>query len=174
MRRLERLYAKLCLRVNPAKSAVAPVWQRTFLGFRFWVAQGGRVKWRVAREALGAMKDRVRQLTSRSRGRSVRKVAGELRRYLLGWKEYFGRAETPRVFRELDEWIRHRLRAIHLKQWKRGTTIYRELRARGMSPRTAAQVAAGGRCWWKNSHLAINIALPNRYFDKLGVPRLIA
>lgn len=174
MQRLAWLYAKLRLRVNPAKSAVAPVWRRTFLGFRFWVAPGGRIKRRVAREALGVMKDRVRAITARNGGRSIRNVAGELREYLLGWKGYFRLAETPRVFRELDEWIRHRLRAIHLKQWKRGRTIYRELRARGMSGRKAAQVAANARRWWKTAHLAINIALPNRYFDELGVPRLIA
>jgi len=174
MQRLVRLYAKLRLRVNPAKSAVAPVWRRTFLGFRFWVAPGGWVKRRVAKEALGVMKDRVRAITARNGGRSIPQVAADLREYLLGWKEYFRLAETPGVYRALDEWIRHRLRAIQLKQWKRGTTIYRELRARGMSHRAAAQVAAGRRCWWRNAHLAINIALPNRTFDKLGVPRLIA
>lgn len=118
--------------------------------------------------------DRVRAITARNGGRSILQVKGELREYLLGSKGYFRLAETPGVYHALDEWIRHRLRAIHLKQWKRGTTIYRELRARGMSHRTAAQVAAGGRCWWRNAHLAINIALPNRTFDNLGVPQLIA
>ncbi len=81
------------------------------------------------------MKDRVRQITRRTGGRSMRQVFAELRGYLLGWKEYFRLADTPRIFRDLDEWIRHRLRAVHLKQWKRGTTVYRELRARGLSER---------------------------------------
>ena len=76
------------------------------------------------------------------------------------------------VFRGLDEWIRHRLRAIQLKQWKRGRTVFRELRSRGMSRTAAAKVAANARRWWRNSAMAINIALPKAYFDGLGVPRL--
>ena len=93
---------------------------------------------------------------------------------MRGWKEYFRLADTPNVFGELDEWIRHRLRAIHLKQWKRGTTIFRELRARGLSELSAKRVAANGRRWWKNSAKLINVAFPIRYFDELGLPRLAA
>ena len=77
-------------------------------------------------------------------------------------------------FRALDEWIRHRLRAIQLKHWKRGRTIYRELAARGMKGVAAAKVAANSRRWWHNSALAIHIALPNSTFDQLGIPRLAA
>lgn len=172
MQRLHRLYARLRLRINPAKSAVAPVWQRSFLGFGFWAARGGEGRRRVAKKTLGAMKDRVRDITARSRGRSIPQVVEELRGFLVGWKEYFRLADTPGVFRELDEWLRHRLRAIHLKQWKRGRTIYRELCARGMTGPQARRVAANGRRWWKNAGMAINIALPIRYFDELGVPRL--
>ena len=96
----------------------------------------------------------------------------ELRGYLSGWKEYFRLAETPGVFGALDEWVRHRLRAVQLKQWKHGKTVYRELRARGMSQRGAAQVAANTRRWWRNAGMAIHIALPTRYYDRIGVPRL--
>ena len=96
----------------------------------------------------------------------------ELRGYLCGWREYFKLAETPGIFRGLDQWIRHRLRAIQLKQWKRGTTIYRELRALGISEPVAARIAANARRWWKNSAMSLNAALPNRYFDGLGLPRL--
>ena len=98
----------------------------------------------------------------------------ELRGYLTGWKEYFRLADTPRIFRELDEWIRHRLRAIHLKHWKTPRTIYRELRNWGISDVGARRVAANGRRWWKNSGKLINVAFPIRYFDELGVPRLAA
>jgi group II intron reverse transcriptase/maturase len=172
MQHLTRLYAKLRLRINPAKSAVAPVWRRSFLGFSFWVARGGEVRRRVAKKTLRTMKDRVRKLTARNRGRSMTQVVTELRGYLVGWKGYFRLADTPGVFRGLDEWLRHRLRALHLKQWKRGRTIYRRLRARGLSEHQAAKVAANGRRWWKNAGMAIHIALPIRYFDELGVPRL--
>ena len=79
---------------------------------------------------------------------------------------------TPKALWELDQWIRHRLRAIHLKQWKRGTTIFRELRARGLSVTGAATVAANGRRWWKSSAKLINVAFPISYFDQLGVPWL--
>jgi len=98
----------------------------------------------------------------------MKSVIAGLRSYLLGWKEYFRLADTPGVCDELDKWIRHRLRAIHLKQWKRGTTIYRELRARGLSEHGAAKVAANGRRWWKNSGMLIHVAFPVRYFDELG------
>ena len=169
---LRRLYAKLRLRVNESKSAVARPWDRKFLGYSFWVAKGREVKRRVASKALVALKQRVRSITKRSRGRSIPRVMTELRGYLVGWKEYFRLADTPKIFRELDEWIRHRLRAIQLKQWKRGTTIFRELRARGLSEDKAARVAGNAQSWWRNSGMVINIALPASHFDNLGVPRL--
>jgi len=127
MEALKRLYAKLRLRVNEAKSAVARPWSRKFLGYSFWIAPGRQVKRRVAPEALKAMKDRVRKITRRTGGRSIPSVTQELREYLGGWREYFQLAETPRVFSDIDGWVRHRLRALQLKQWKRGSTVYRAL-----------------------------------------------
>ncbi len=174
MELLRRLFAGLKLRVNESKSAVGPAWNRKILGYSFWTGPGRTVKRRVANKALGTMKDRVRAITTRTRGRSIVQIAAELRSYLLGWKAYFQLADTPKVFRELDEWIRHRLRAIHLKHWKRGKTIFRELRARGLSDVSAKRVAANGRRWWKNSAMVINVAFPIRYFDELGIPRLAA
>jgi group II intron reverse transcriptase/maturase len=172
MQTLRRLYARLRLRVNEAKSAVARPWDRKFLGYSFWVAKGREIKRRVASQALAAMKERIRQITRRSGGRSIESVSTELRGYLVGWKEYFRLADTPRIFRELDEWIRHRMRAIQLKQWKRGKTISRELRARGLSENAAAKIVGNARRWWRNSSMAINIALPTTLYDRLGVPRL--
>jgi group II intron reverse transcriptase/maturase len=169
---LSRFYGRLRLRINEAKSAVARVWARKFLGFSFWVAPGGTVRIRIATKALNAMKERVRQLTGRSCGRSLAQVAQDLRPYLLGWKSYFRLAETPNIFHELDEWIHHRLRAIQLKQWTRGRTVFRELIRRKISPEAAAYVAANTRRWWKNSAMALHVALPNRWITELGVPRL--
>ncbi len=120
------------------------------------------------------MKIRVREVTRRSRSQSITRVVQDLRSYLVGWKNYFRLADTPGVFRALDEWIRHRLRALHLKHWRRGTTIYRELRARGLPEHAAARVAANGHRWWRNSAMLINIAFPTSYFDGLGLPRLAA
>ncbi len=171
---LRRLYANLRLRVNEAKSAVDRAWNRKLLGYSFWSGRGGEVKRRVAPKALETMKDRVRELTRRTRSQSIARVAQDLRSYLTGWKNYFRLADTNNVFRELDEWIRHRLRALHLKHWRHGPTIYRELRARGLSERGAARVAINGRRWWKNSAQLVHIAFPIHYFDQLGIPRLAA
>lgn len=170
MQALQCLYARLKLRINQSKSAVAKPWDRKFLGYSFWVAPGKVIKRRVAAKALMAMKDRVRRITRRSGGRSIESVIAELREYLVGWKSYFQLADTPRVLSDLDQWIRHRLRAIQLKQWKRGRTTYRELRARGLSEDAAVQVASNARRWWKNASMQINIALPTNLYA--AVPRL--
>jgi len=171
---LRRLYERLRLRINEAKSAADRAWNRKLLGYSFWVAPGRVVKRRVANKALATMKEQVRLITKRTRGQSIRQVCDRLRGYLRGWKEYFRLADTPGIFADLDEWIRHRLRALHLKHWKRGPTIYRELRARGLTERAASRVAANGQRWWKNSGMLINVAFPISYFDTLGLPRLAA
>ncbi|WP_035877064.1 group II intron maturase-specific domain-containing protein, partial [Cupriavidus sp. amp6] len=85
---------------------------------------------------------------------------------------YFRLAQTPKIWRELDKWMRHRLRAIQLKHWRRGRVIYRELRALGATADAARQVAASGRCWWRNSGDSLNRVLTIAYFDQLGMPRL--
>ena len=170
---LRRLYAKLRLQINEAKSAVAHPWDRPFLGYSFWVAPGRAVKRRVAPAALATMKARVRELTGRNRGCSIATIVAELRGYLRGWKAYFRLADTPKVFVAFDKWLRRRLRMVYLKQWKRGTTAFRELRARGVSEAVAAQAASHTRRWWQTAHhAALHIALPAVYFDRVGVPRL--
>lgn len=171
---LRRQYEKLRLKINESKSAVAFVRGRKLLGYAFWFGPDGVVRRAVSQKALHRMRERVRQITRRNGGRSVEQVAEELRGYLLGWKSYFRLANTPRVFEELDQWIRHRLRALHLKHWRRGVVIYRELRARGLSADHARQVAGNSRRWWRNSGMLLNRAFPIRYFDQLGVPRLAA
>jgi group II intron reverse transcriptase/maturase len=169
---LRQLYARLRLRINESKSAVDLAWNRKLLGYSFWVTSGQVIKRRVTGKAIATMKEQVRSLTRRTVGRSIEQVCQRLRSYLLGWKQYFQLADTPKVFGDLDEWIRHRLRAIHLKQWNRGTTVFRELRARGLSAHGAAKVAANAQRWWRNSAQLINVAFPKSYFDQLGIPRL--
>ncbi len=169
---LRRLYGKLRLTVNETKSAVAGVFGRKFLGYAFWVAPGGAVKRKVAAKPMATFKQRIRRLTRRSGGRSMHEVVERLRSYVLGWKAYYRLAQTPRVWRDLDQWIRHRLRAIQLKQWKRGKTMYRELRALGAKPEVARRVAANSRRWWRNSGMLLNAVLTLQWSDKLGMPRL--
>lgn len=168
---LRKCYGKLRLKVNETKSAVASVKGRKFLGYSFWYAKDG-VKRRVADKPMATFKQRVRQLTRRSGGRSMAEVIDKLKPYLLGWKAYFGLAQTPRVWQSLDEWLRHRLRAIQLKQWRRGSTIYRELINLGAVEHVAKRVAQNARCWWRNSAGELNRVLTIAYFDKLGLPRL--
>ncbi len=169
---LRKLYTGLKLQINEAKSAVGSAFGRKFLGYELWVAKGREVKCAVAYKALDNFKARIRQLTRRSGGRSMEQVVHKLKSYLLGWKAYFGLAQTPRVWRELDEWLRHRLRAIQLWHWRRPQTIYRELKALGATQDVAKQVAGNCHRWWRNSSLLLNKVLTIAYFDGMGVPRL--
>ena len=172
---LKGLYAGLRLRINETKSAVAKPWDRKFLGFTFWVGPKRTVRRKVAAKALEAMKERVREITTRNGGRSMERVIKELRSYLTGWKSYFRLADTPGIFGDLDQWIRRRLRAVQLKQWKQGPTVYRELRARGTPEQVAAAAAAHCRRWWRiAAHGALNTAMPTSFFDKVGLPKLAA
>ncbi len=167
---LRGCYAKLALRVNESKTAVASAWGRKFLGYCFW-AYKGEAKRAVAKPAQDKLRERLRQLTRRTRGRSLEQIATDLRDYVPGWKSYFRLAQTPKTMRELDQWLRHRLRALQLKQWRSGPTILRELRRLGASADDAASIAGNARRWWHNSALALNRVLTIAYFDRLGVPR---
>jgi group II intron reverse transcriptase/maturase len=169
---LKRRYDKLHLKINESKSAVTSAFGRKFLGYELWLSRKTEVKRAVSYKALATFKQRIRQLTRRSGGWSISQVVDAVRRYVLGWKAYFGLAQTPYVLRELDEWMRRRMRALHLKQWRRGSTIARELLKLGATPKVAKLVAGNSRCWWRNSRLAIHTVLTIAYFDRIGMPRL--
>src|SRR5712692_4209152 len=162
---------KLKLKVNEQKSAVARPWERKFLGFSFTSAK--TPKRRIAPKAVTRFKERVRELTSRTRGVSIEKMAEELARYLRGWIGYFGNCETPSVLQSLEEWTRHRLRSAIWKQWKRGTKRFAELRKRGVGKDLAATTAGSAHGPWPLANSpALAIALPNAYFASLGIPSL--
>jgi RNA-directed DNA polymerase len=167
---LRGCYAKLALKVNESKTAVASVWGRKFLGYCLRPSQSG-AKLAVASQALDKLRDRIRQLTRRSRGRSLEQIAADLRDYVPGWKAYFQLAQTPTVMQALDRWLRHRLRAVQLKHWRRGPTAYRELRKLGARVDEALCIAGNLRRWWHTSALGVNRLLPIAYFDRLGVPK---
>jgi group II intron reverse transcriptase/maturase len=173
MAALRRKYAALRLRVNESKSAVARPWDRKFLGYSFWRAKDGTIKRRIAEKALDAMKERVRQITARSRGRNLDQVIADLRAYLVGWKTYFNLTELRGIFREVDQWIRRRLRMVQLKLWKRGSRVFRALCALGAPSNAAASAAAHAkRLWHTSRHPALNIALSPTVLDRMGLPRL--
>jgi len=173
MASLRKLYAKLRLTINEDKSAVAPVEERQFLGFTFVRTRGGKVKRRIADKALRAMKDRVREVTGRNSGRSLSSIVGDLRRFLVGWIGYFRITEVRSPLHELDSWIRRRLRVVQLKQWRCGRTVFAHLRARGVDKPIAALIASRSRRYWWVSHQRYAfVALPDKLFDAMGVPRL--
>ncbi|MEO7705866.1 MAG: group II intron reverse transcriptase/maturase [Thermoflexales bacterium] len=165
------LTERLKLKVNQQKSAVARPWERKFLGFSF--TNRKEPKRRIAPKAVDRFKERVRELTYRTRGVSIERMAGDLTRYLRGWLGYFGKCQTPSVLEGLEQWTRRRLRSVIWKQWKRGTVRFAELRKRGVGKDLAAQTAGSAHGPWRLADSpGLHIALPNAYFDSLGIPRL--
>jgi len=166
---IEQFLAKrLKLKVNKAKSAVAKPSVRKFLGFSYTSAREPRR--RIAPQALARFKAKVRDLTRRTRGRSLVQIVKELSVYLIGWRGYFGFCQTPSVLRTLDEWTRRRLRAIVWKQWKRGHARFAELRRRGVGRDLAAQTAGSPHGPWRLSNSpALTIALPTTFFSSVGL-----
>lgn len=163
---------KLKLKVNESKSAVAKPQQRKFLGFSF--TGGKQLKRKIAPKAVDRFKERVREITHQSRGRSMEKVMEELARYLRGWRGYFGFCETPAVLRDLDSWIRRRVRCAFWRQWKTGRKRYAELVRRGVSGRSAAEAAGSRRGPWRVSQSpALDQALSNAYLASFGLPSLL-
>lgn len=163
---------KLKLKVNQAKSAVARPWERKFLGFSF--TNGREPKRRIAPKALARFQERVRELTRRTRGISLEQMVAQLGRYLGGWRGYFGFCQTPSVLRDLDSWIRRRLRSVAWKQWKRGKRRFAELRQRNVGHDLAAQTAGSPHGPWRLSRSpALSFALPNASWTSLGLPRLM-
>jgi RNA-directed DNA polymerase len=172
MESIKRFLAKrLRLKVNEQKSAVARPWERKFLGFSF--TNAGIAKRRIAPKAVERFKKRVRELTKRTRGVSKEQMAEELARYLRGWLGYFGKCETPSVLERLEQWTRRRLRSAIWKQWARGPARFAELRKRGVSQHLAAQTVGSAHGPWRLADSpGLHRALPNAYFDSLGIPRL--
>src|SRR6266700_4794671 len=162
------LTRRLKLKVNKAKSAVARPSTRKFLGFIF--TYGKRPRRRIAPQAVARFRGRIRELTRRTRGRSLAQIVKGLSVYLIGWRGYFGFCETPSVVRELDQWTRRRLRAIVWKQWRNGPRRYAELRRRGVGPVLAAKTASSPKGPWRLSNSpALAIALSNAVFTSLGL-----
>jgi group II intron reverse transcriptase/maturase len=158
----------LRLTVNLLKSAVDRPMNRKFLGFT--VSRNG-AQLKVADKALERLKDRVRELTRRTRGTNIGALVAELRETLLGWKAYFGIAEVLSPLREIDKWVRRKLRCYLWKQW--GPAGYRELRKRGVSVRDAWNTSKSAHGPWRLSKTpALAFALPLSFFESMGLPRL--
>ena len=162
---------RLKLKVNETKSAVARPWDRKFLGFSF--TNGREPKRRIAPKARQRFKDRVRKLTRRTRGISLRTMVRQLAEYLRGWQGYFSFCQTPSVLRDLNSWVRRRLRCVQWKQWKRGRRRFAELRRLGVRKDLAARTAGSPHGPWRISrNPALSIAMPDAFLAALGLPLL--
>jgi RNA-directed DNA polymerase len=166
------LRERLRLTVNRDKSAVDRPWKRKFLGYTFTMHFQPKLK--VAPESVKRFKGRLREMFRRGRGRSLRRVIGDLRPVLIGWVSYYRKSEVRNVFEQLDQWIRRKLRVILWRQWKRNWTRAKELIRRGLSPEQAWTSATNGRGpWWNAGASHMNRAVPTRYLSQLGLVSLI-
>lgn len=166
------LQRKLRLKVNRDKSAVDRPWRRKFLGYSMTAEKSARLK--PAPSSVTRLKDSVRTLMRRGRGRRVERVVKDLTLKLRGWANYFGLSEVKQVFEELDNWIRRKLRNLMWRQWKRPKTRFRNLRSRGVSEGLCRQTAHGGHGpWFASGTRALNLAFPKKHFDSLGLVLLL-
>ncbi len=161
------LSSHLKLSVNEAKSAVDRPWKRQFLGFTL----SSRLNRRISSNSIKRFKNRIREITCRIRGRRIEVIVKELRRYMLGWQAYFKFTEVRHILRELDSWVKRRLRCYIWKQW--GRRGYRELRKLGVSRDLAWNTAKSAHGPWRLSRSpGLAFALTAKYFANLGLPRL--
>lgn len=173
MELIKKLFTRLHLEVNESKSAVGRPWERKFLGYSFYEARRGKIAPYTAAKSFEKMKAKVREITNRNRGRNIPQVVKELSDYLRGWRSYFSLDTEKNSFRMLDAWVRRRLRVLELRQWKTGRTAFTRLRARGVDVEAARIVAS--RCqrfWYITGQSIIHRAMPDDYYNGLGVPVL--
>jgi RNA-directed DNA polymerase len=167
------LERRLRLKVNAEKSAVARPWDRKFLGYSFTTQREARLK--VASGAVQRLKEKLREIFRRGRGRNLnRLIEGALTPLLRGWMNYFRLAEVKGIFEELDSWIRRKLRGLIWRRWKRPATRARKLMQRGLEKAQALKSAANGRGpWWNAGAAHMNAAFPKSYFDRCGLLSLL-
>lgn len=165
------LSKKLRLKVNAEKSAVAHPWERKFLGFTFTRIE---LKVRVAPKSIDRAKDKLRELTKSQRGGNLPTIITELRRYLIGWRQYYSICEVNYDLTNIDGWLRRRLRNLIWCRWKTAKNRYKELRKRNVNDGSAKRSAGSSKGTWRLSGTkAIQVALPNKYFDDLGLPSIL-
>jgi RNA-directed DNA polymerase len=162
----------LKLTVNAAKSAVAHPWERKFLGYSMTRHKAPRL--RIASTSLQRLEDKIREVLKSTRGRSLTHIITELTPILRGWMAYFRLTETKKVLEELDGWIRHKLRCILWRQWKRTYTRAKNLMKAGLTEERAFRSACNQRgAWWNSGASHMNQAFPKLYFDRLGLVSLL-
>lgn len=162
----------LKLTVNAAKSAVAQPWKRKFLGYSLTWHQAPKLK--IAPTSLTRLEDKIREVLKGARGRSLTTAITELNPILRGWMAYFKLTETKKALEELDGWIRHKLRCILWRQWKRPYTRAKNLMKAGLMEERAFRSAFNQRGpWWNSGASHMNQAFPKSFFDRLGLVSLL-
>jgi len=158
---------RLKLVVNRVKSKAAPLKTCAFLGFQ--IGARGRAVWSA--KAHARFKRRVRGITRRNRGHRIQDVMDELRRYVVGWLNYFHPSDTYSALLELDEWLRRRVRLYYWKQWKQPRTRRRHLIALGIPPDEVHLATRSRKGYWRMSaNSIVQRALTNRRLHEQGVP----
>jgi RNA-directed DNA polymerase len=166
------LAERLKLKVNAAKSAVARPWQRKFLGYSLTAHR--KPKLRIAASSIERLTDKVKVLLRGARGRSLGTTIQTLNPLLRGWAAYFKLTQTKRPLEDRDGWIRHKLRCILWRQWKRSYTRARNLMKRGLTEERAWRSATNGRGpWWNAGASHMHAAFPKSWFDYLGLVSLL-
>ena len=166
------LEKRLKLRVNQSKSAVDRPGRRKFLGYSMTGHKEPRLK--AAPQSIERLKNKLREVVRRGRGRNIRRIVEELTPILRGWMNYFRYAQVKGIFEELDGWIRRKLRCILWRQWKRSYTRAKNLMKRGLDEARAWKSATNGRGpWWNSGASHMNEAYPKRFFDELGLVSLL-
>jgi group II intron reverse transcriptase/maturase len=162
----------LKLTVNAAKSAVAEPWKRKFLGYSLTGHKPPKLK--IAPTSLKRLEDKIREVLKGAQGRSLKKVIDKLNPILRGWMAYFRLTETKQALEELDGWIRHKLRCILWRQWKRPYTRAKNLMKAGLAEERAWRSACNQRGpWWNSGASHMNQAFPKSFFDRLGLVSLL-
>jgi Retron-type reverse transcriptase len=152
---------RLKLKVNEIKSAVALVSKRVFLSY--CLCTDGKLT--LPRKTLDRVKDKIRTMTKRNSGKSFEEILRQIRSYLSGWLQYFKLSNFPSHFRDLDSWIRRKLRCYRLKQRKSYWSIATFLIGLGVSKREAIRISSSGKGWWRLSVTpAAHRAMGNAWF----------
>ncbi|PBC67386.1 group II intron reverse transcriptase/maturase [Streptomyces sp. TLI_235] len=159
---------RLKLKVNREKTRVSPAFKATLLGFGYYLSRG-EVKIRVDRKAVKRLKDTVRKITSRTWGVAMDHRMEKLNRFSAGWVAYFALSDSPRVFGEIDMWVRRRLRQAQWRQWKTAANRERNLRRAGTDEKLIRSHDLGGTRHWRTSKIkALEVGLNNTYWQSQG------
>jgi group II intron reverse transcriptase/maturase len=166
------LEQRLKLKVNAAKSAVARPWERKFLGYSMTWHRKPKLK--IASQSRERLREKIRLALRRGRGQSMQQVIKGLNPVLRGWMAYFRLTEVKNVLEELDGWLRHKLRSLLWRQWKRVYTRVRNLMKAGIDKVRAWKSATNGRGpWWNGGASHMNQAYPKNWFDCMGLVSLL-